>query len=277
MAMELVKNISDFLGKLKRVRNEINKENSKTNQVNKKSIRDAVGGLCDDWFGTYRPELLKLNFNQEVLEKYDTSLTYLIKLALSAGNHKKSYLENLNFVTQNFNEDLIIKLRTGGSANGSNTILDDLLKEVKDNEENAYLKEAIDCAKSSFLKASIILGWCAGIDRIHKKIEKIGFVNFNVASTQIASATTGRFRRFNKTYTIGSLNELESEVFDNDILWVVEGMGLIDANQHTRLKSCFDMRNHSAHPGEAPITSYNLMSFFSDLNEIIFKNKKFEL
>ena len=54
-------------------------------------------------------------------------------------------------------------------------------------------------------------------------------------------------------------------------------MELIDSNQHARLFSCFELRNHSAHPGEAPITEYNLASFFSDLNQIIFKNAKFKL
>lgn len=66
-------------------------------------------------------------------------------------------------------------------------------------------------------------------------------------------------------------------MFDSDILWIIEGMGWIDANQHTRLRSCFDMRNHSAHPGEAPVTEYNLMSFFSDVDQIVLGNPQFEV
>jgi hypothetical protein len=66
-------------------------------------------------------------------------------------------------------------------------------------------------------------------------------------------------------------------VFDAVILWIVEGMGLIDSNQHTRLASCFDMRNQAAHPGEAPSTEYNLLSFFSDIKEIVLANPKFML
>jgi hypothetical protein len=37
------------------------------------------------------------------------------------------------------------------------------------------------------------------------------------------------------------------------------------------------MRCQCAHPGDAPVTPYNLLSYFSDLNEIIFKNEKFKL
>lgn len=51
----------------------------------------------------------------------------------------------------------------------------------------------------------------------------------------------------------------------------------IDVNQKTRLVSCFEMRCHSGHPGEAPITKYNVLSCFSDIVEIIFANSKFSL
>ena len=66
-------------------------------------------------------------------------------------------------------------------------------------------------------------------------------------------------------------------VFDSDILAILEGMEMIDVNQKTRLVSCFEMRCHSGHPGEAPITKYNVLSCFSDIVEIIFANSKFSL
>lgn len=37
------------------------------------------------------------------------------------------------------------------------------------------------------------------------------------------------------------------------------------------------MRCHSGHPGEAPITEYNTLSFFSDIFEIILTNSGFTL
>lgn len=91
----------------------------------------------------------------------------------------------------------------------------------------------------------------------------------------MASQTAGRFKKFNAVQNVSSLSEVR-EVFDTVILWIMEGMGLIDSNQHTRLRSCFDMRCQCAHPGDAPVTQYNLLSYFSDLNEIIFKNDKFK-
>jgi hypothetical protein len=37
------------------------------------------------------------------------------------------------------------------------------------------------------------------------------------------------------------------------------------------LTHCFELRNHSAYPGLAPIKGPNLYSFYSDISEIILK------
>jgi hypothetical protein len=66
-------------------------------------------------------------------------------------------------------------------------------------------------------------------------------------------------------------------VFDTDLLLILEFLGLLDSNQNARLRYCFDMRNHSAHPGQAPITGENLYSFFSDISQIVLKNAKFAI
>jgi hypothetical protein len=140
--------------------------------------------------------------------------------------------------------------------------------------DDAYLKEAVDCARTGFIRAAAVMGWCAAIARIHKAVERIGFAKFNVASAEMASQTQGRFKKFNRPQSVTSISDLQL-VFDTDLVWILEGMQVIDANQHARLRSCFELRNHSAHPGEAPVTDYNLLSFFSDIIEIVLKNPKF--
>jgi hypothetical protein len=144
-------------------------------------------------------------------------------------------------------------------------------------EEKKYFEEALGCASRGFLRASVVLGWCGAVRRIHKVIEKIGFAKFNKASMQAEKRKDGRFKRFSKHFNVQSLSELEATVFDNDLLWVIEFMGLIDANQHERLTVCFTMRNNAGHPGEAPITPENLISFYSDLKTMIFDNPKLKL
>lgn len=105
---------------------------------------------------------------------------------------------------------------------------------------------------------------------------KNGFDKLNAVSKTTAAATTGRFKRFGKAANITSIGELR-EYFDGDILWVLEGMGLLESNQNTRLRACYEMRCQCSHPGEAPITEYSLLSFFSDIDLIIFKNPKFAI
>jgi len=88
----------------------------------------------------------------------------------------------------------------------------------------------------------------------------------------MAAKTSGR----TKKYAVDSRSELQ-RIFDTDILFILEYLQLIDSNQHARLRHCFDLRNHSAHPGQAPITGENLYSFFSDITQIVLKNPKFAL
>jgi len=151
-----------------------------------------------------------------------------------------------------------------------------MLSGLSDGNENEYLREAVACAKHRLYRGCIVLGWCAAINRVHRVVEKIGFSIFNTTSKRIAAETSGRFKRFNSPQSINSLNELR-QVFETNVLWIIEAMGLIDNNQHTRPGSCFDMRNQSAHPGDAPMTEYNLLSFYSDINEILLRNPKCSL
>jgi hypothetical protein len=64
--------------------------------------------------------------------------------------------------------------------------------------------------------------------------------------SEVRSQTQGRFKKSNKAQSVTSISELQL-VLDTDILWILEGMQVIDANQHARLRSCFELRNHSAH------------------------------
>jgi hypothetical protein len=212
----------------------------------------------------------------ESRERYDAGFRKLIKLS-APNNLKTSYLATLTNLTKKFRDELILPHQhSHQTRSASLAVLSQIFGKLPTQEENEYLEEAVKCAKQGFLRAAIVLGWCACIDRIHRKIEAVGFPAFNIMSAQMASQQQGRFKRFNSVQNVASLSELRA-VFDNVVLWVIEGMGLVDSNQHTRLTSCFEMRCQCAHPGEAPITELNLMSFFSDINEIVLNNAKFAL
>ena len=270
--MEFRDELDELIRTLRSLRSSLARESGA--QVYKAGILQGVKKLARRWLDKFEIEL-KPYCAQNVIAQYRVEFTALLDLSLSQGNRRASYLKHLDAIIRTFNKDVILNVHTTPqTGNVSHAVLDAILSEIADPDESAYMREAIECAKNGYMRAAVVLGWCAGIERIHKRVEKIGFTKFNVISAQMASATAGRYKKFSKVQNVTSTSDLRT-VFDADVLWIIEGMGLVDINQHTRLRSCFEMRNNSAHPGDAPITPYNLMSFFSDLNEILFKNKNF--
>ena len=149
-------------------------------------------------------------------------------------------------------------------------------------QERDKIKPAVErltahrqCYNAGFHRAAIVLGWCSAIDRIQKRLQVLGFAAFNAASTALKAQTSGRHKRWNKGFNVTTLGDLQT-VFDSDLITVCEGMGLLDSNQADRLIDVdFQYRNHSAHPGEAPIEDPHLVAFFTDINAIILTNPKF--
>jgi hypothetical protein len=266
--------LKKLLGELKNLRRDLRAE--KVEQIAKKSLRQRAEEVGTCWHRDIAPRLrASCALKKEILDSYNAGFTRLIRLS-SPNNSRKSYIETIDSLIRPFRDELIIPAQQGELEKTPPSAFNSFFASLANPDENEYLNEAVSCAQSGYLRAAAVLGWSAAIDRIHRKIEAIGFSNFNVTSAQMASQKTGRFKRFNQVQNINSLSELR-EVFDTIVLWVIEGIGLIDSNQHTRLRSCFEMRCQSAHPGEAPITQFNLLSFFSDIDQIIISNQKFNV
>lgn len=243
-------------------------------QIGKKAIRSAANELGTRWHQDFSPKL-RSAIPADVCDRYDGAFTKLIKLS-APNNRRASYLEALNSLISPFRDELIIPVQQGSLLRAPPSAFDTFFASLSNPEESNYLHEAIACARAGYYRAAAVLGWSAAIDRVHRRIETLGFRQFNVASAQMASQQTGRYKKFNQVQNVNSISEIR-DVFDTIVLWIVEGMGIIDSNQHTRLRSCFDMRCQSAHPGDAPITQFNLLSFFSDLDQIVFANPKFKV
>lgn len=261
-----------LLTRVKALRKSLKAETVPT--VGKMALRNEANALGRDWHKDFAPKL-KHSLTPEALQNYGDQFTRLLKL--SAPNNKvTSYLAAIDLIIKPFNDELLIPSQQGALGGHAPSSFDAFFANLSNADESEYLAEAISCAKAGHLRAAAVLGWSAAIDRVHRVLEHNGLDKFNSTSQQMQAATTGRYRKFNKGQNVASLAELR-EVFDSTILWVIEAMGMIDTNEHTRLGSCFDMRCHGAHPGNAPITAYNLMSFFSDLDQIIFSNARFKV
>ena len=256
-------------------------DSGSTTQITNQEEKEEINQIVSCWFSTFSKTLGSFGIHTDILEKYNTAFKSILRLS-SGNNRRSSYQRQFRIVSNSFNEEIIIFLQTDAilPEDTDNKVFDagvmKLLDKIADAQENEYLREAIGCWEHGFLKAAVVLAWCAAVDRMHRKIEQIGFDKFNATSAKMKAENSGRFKRFSKEYSIQSVSELRT-VFDSDLLWVLEGMQLIDINEKTRLTSCFDMRCHSGHPGDAPITKYNVLSCFSDIIEIVIANPKFEI
>lgn len=251
-------------------------QNTSGNQIQAKSLLNQLEVLGTKWF-EYLDQSLRTIYHieEECLTKYREPFGKILEL--SGRNPSKKVIKTiLDAILQSYTIDILVPVQKHQAVLLKFPNLDNVLSHAIGLEID-YLTEAIECARFGKRRAAIILCWCAAVNRLHLYIEKEGFGKFNQATVQMSAIQTGRYKRFNKKFDIQNLSDLRMTVFDNDLLWVLEFMGMIDGNQHERLGICFTMRNTCAHPGEATVSEENLLSFFSDIDTIIFANPRFSL
>ncbi len=275
MKTEVLVKLRKFEQDLRRLRKDI--KAIPTTTVNASDLRNRAEGLASHWVEELRSPLEhKFHIDPGAIDRTSGTMKRLHVLSRPS-NLRASYLKVLDSALDKFKDRFVLPIQQTSDTVESVFDLQKLVTGLSNPDESEYLKEAIDCANSNYRKAAVVLGWCAAIDRIQKKIQVLGFAAFNAASTQLKQQTSGRHKHFNKEFKITSLGELQT-VFDSDLIRVCEGMQLIDSNEADRLTNIdFQYRNHSAHPGNAPIEDPHLVAFFTDINEIILTNPKFSL
>jgi hypothetical protein len=269
----LVATLKEIDKRLNILYNNLNKSPSKF--VTKKQPMQDTELIAKLWFDTVEPYAENFGIKEIVESKYHNLFEQLLELSLKP-SWKETYHKTIISICESFKKELILAVIKSADKVNSFSNLPNILENATI-EEKEYLNEALGCAEKRFLRASMVLVWCAAINRMHKTVEKLGIAEFNKKSQEMKKITTGRFKKFNQSVEVVSLNDLEATVFDSNLLWVLEYWGLIDANQHDRLQICFTMRNHAAHPGDAAITEQNLASAFSDIKAMIFDNPNFKL
>ena len=272
--IEFVTEIKAFRSKLNELKKIIEAHSKK--QIFTKSILSELQDMATLWFDRFESSLRHFyHLDQTVIGRYHELIGKLLELS-TMNPATSTVLGLLRDIERNINQDLLIpvlKYQNGIKKHGSyGNILTG-----KKGVELEYLREAVECAEEGHSRAAIILGWGAAVDRLHQIIMKNGLDRFNNASVQMSAISTGRYKRFNKKLDIQNLSDLRMTVFDNDLLWILEFLGLIDGNEHEKLEICFTMRKTCAHPGEAKYSPENVASFFSDLDTLVFNNTKFVL
>lgn len=244
-------------------------------QIRQLSAKDAVLKVARSWFEKVEKQLVFYGVASDKISKYSKMFDNLLQMSFTNAS-KSRYVSILDEMHQSFNKDIAVPVYkfTGDITDFGH--LDAILSNLAE-DEKPLMQEAIHCARSGYRRASVVLGWAASINRMHKIVEKLGFDEFNKKSKEMNDIVEGRYKRFKKYFHVVNMAELQATVFDNDLLWVLEYCQFIDNNQHERLSACFVMRNSSAHPGASVMTEDNVVSFYSDLKTIIFDNTKFKL
>lgn len=274
MKTEFIEKLRTFKDKLTSLKRNIG--NLKTERVSTKSLRQAAESIASEWVEELRSPLEhKFKVDKSVVEQSSEHMKKLHVLS-RPNNLKRSYIQCLTAILKDYDDKFVLPIQQTTESVSKILDLRKLLPGLTNQDESDYLKEAIACAESGFHKAAVVMGWCAAIDRMQKKILALGLDAFNNASRALKDQTSGKFKRWNKEFDISTLSELQT-VFDSDLVIVLEGMGLLDGNQSQRLESCCQYRNHSAHPSEAPIEPAHVVSFFTDISMIVLQNKNFTM
>lgn len=274
MKDEILRNLNSFKKKLSALKRDVT--GLATSRVSKVEIRKRASDLANAWVECIRSPLEhRFRLDKQLIAETAEQFKWLHQLS-RPNNAKKSYLKCLSNILRDFDDRFILPVQQYGGEPDSLFQLDKLIPSLHDAEQSGYLKEAIECAQQNHSKAAIVMGWCAVIYRIQQKVMALGFAKFNVTSTAIKNQTSGKYRRWNKEFKISTEAELQ-QVFDTDLIVVVENMGLLDGNESERLEMCFTYRNQSAHPGKAPIDQPHVVAFFSDIVKIVLSNPTFDI
>jgi hypothetical protein len=270
---EIIEKLEILRAKLKQLKKDVSAIPG--DRVCRKGAMSLADEIATYWVEELRSPLEhKVKLDSALIQETANNMKQLHVLS-RPNNHKKSYLKTINIILRKFDDKYVLPIKQGYSEEiNQSSNLHELIPDLATPEESEYLKEAFDCAASGFKRAAIVLGWCAVVNKIQEKLILIGLDEFNKTSTKLKNSTKGKYKFWKKEYSICSLSELQT-VFDTDLIVILEGMELIDGNQAERLRTCFQYRNHSAHPGEAPIEEPNMIAFFSDINSIILNNEKF--
>lgn len=261
-----------FQEQLKKLRSSV--RSLKTAQVSRKEIRDSAEIVASFWVENLRSPLeYRFKLPSDVVEEFSFNIKRLFVLS-RPNNQKSSYLEVIDALLDSFDDKLVLPVQTFAALPASLSSLENILATVPSGAASEYITESLRCAASANYRAAIVLAWCGVIDKLQTKVISLGYPAFNAASAQMKMATAGKFKHFNKLFSISTLSGLQ-EIFDNDLISVLEHMQVFDGNQADRLRTCFGYRNQSAHPGNAPIGEPHLIVFYADIVSIVLSSPAF--
>ncbi|MDA8001289.1 MAG: hypothetical protein MPL62_08370 [Alphaproteobacteria bacterium] len=230
-------------------------------------IRDTLRSVATTWFDK-KDDLVKAGISEELVNPCNKWFEKMAEQSLYR-SRRDSCLNTVNRLVPLLGKELTLAVMKLPASDVHIQYLGMIFSDL-DIQKIPDLEAAVESVRAEQYESSLVQGWSAAMSYIHAKIVEVGFAEFNRVCLELVSAS-GRYKKFTNKHTVSNRASLQ-KISDSDILWIIEYWGMIDNNQHDRLEQLLVMRHNSAHPGDAPITPVNTLSFFSDLKEIIFLN-----
>lgn len=133
---------------------------------------------------------------------------------------------------------------------------------IVDADERQYIEEAIRCLHPPVLafRAAVLMGWTAAIYHLRKKVEYMGYSNFNTAFQKVYPQS--------KRKPVNHFYDLE-DYKDIELLEVCEKLRLYDKAVKKRLLSWLDLRNGCGHPTDVIPEIHIVKAFFEEIIEYV--------
>ena len=275
-------NKGELISALQSLRNDLDKlrkklRSSSAKNVSNSETKNMAKGTSMMWFENIRQALPSFGVSRETVSEYSVYFKNLVRAALPQATHRNTYQKILDEIQDRFDDSLLLPVYVSAGEIVDVSHLEKILEKISDDDEREYLEQAIGCAHHDFLSASVVMGWCAAVNRMHRIIEnKWGFPRFTQITEEMVQNNKGPYRAFRMPYEVSNLGDMR-QVPDRVTMFALKHEGLVTANQYKKLDKCLLTRNLAAHPGETKTNPEDLASFYRNLKDLVFDNSKFEM
>lgn len=146
-------------------------------------------------------------------------------------------------------------------------------KALSENEKE-YIAEGINCLEYSCFKASTVMIWAAGIDRLINFIVKKGFTDFNDASIAMSNVRKSPYSYVKSYKTNITLEDDLRDGNDWQLLLYLLYKKIITTTQFDKLKADYKTRCNCAHPTDIDLSSNEVIVIYNNVFNLLFNNSK---
>lgn len=240
-------------------------------ELTKQELKDEIGDIARTWLRT-SPTIREVGCcKNDVLDKYDTSMTELLSSSTQRARASALKKKLAPFVDDVVDAVIVPLIQVEGSPRQvAARQVQEAFDGVVSPEEQAYVEEASRCVTVECYRAAIIMLWAAAAARIHGAVMNRGFDGYNKAVDAATSKNGAPFNRIKQSAKITSLAELQRSR-DADLLIV--GMELFgyDLQAYQELDRLLGQRNDCAHPGMNHPGALDVQQFAAKLRKLVFE------